>query len=314
MAMFTVVLGRRPGGRRWSAIAFADSTVAIFAAILVFGATVGNLLMLQPLLIAERFGVLDYARIFSRSQFITMFGTAGGPLLLGWLYDNAGGYHTSYLVAARRARSSGRSSCWRTSGPADGYRRSDGDASLTGPQRRPGRRGGSQAAAWPIAPVRFPDGAKTAADAAAAIGVDVGQIVKSLIFAVDGEVVLAYVSGANQLDEAKLAAAAGGARAAASTPTPCARRPASRSAACRRSATRTTLRVFVDPDLLAYDEVWAAAGTWHDVFAIAPADLVRASGGDRRATRREESLGAPFGTVRRAGREAALGTRAGRRR
>ena len=39
------------------------------------------------------------------------------------------------------------------------------------------------------------------------------------------------------------------------------------------------LEVFVDPDLLQYDEVWAAAGTWHDVFAISPADLVRASGG-----------------------------------
>src|SRR5918996_5320256 len=61
-----------------------------------------------------------------------------------------------------------------------------------------------------IEPRRFPDGTKTAADAAAAIGVEVGQIVKSLIFAVDGEVVLAYVSGANQLDEARLAAAAGG--------------------------------------------------------------------------------------------------------
>ena len=61
---------------------------------------IGNILMLQPLLIAERFGVLDYPRIFSRAQFITMLGTAGGPLLLGWLYDNAGGYRTSYLVAA----------------------------------------------------------------------------------------------------------------------------------------------------------------------------------------------------------------------
>jgi prolyl-tRNA editing enzyme YbaK/EbsC (Cys-tRNA(Pro) deacylase) len=36
--------------------------------------------------------------------------------------------------------------------------------------------------------------------------------------------------------------------------------------------------VFVDPDLLQYDEVWAAAGTWNDVFPIAPTDLVRASG------------------------------------
>jgi prolyl-tRNA editing enzyme YbaK/EbsC (Cys-tRNA(Pro) deacylase) len=39
------------------------------------------------------------------------------------------------------------------------------------------------------------------------------------------------------------------------------------------------LRVFVDPDLLQYDEVWAAAGTWNDVFRITPNDLVRASGG-----------------------------------
>jgi len=37
------------------------------------------------------------------------------------------------------------------------------------------------------------------------------------------------------------------------------------------------LRVFVDPDLLQYDEVWAAAGTWNDVFPIAPNDLVRVS-------------------------------------
>jgi prolyl-tRNA editing enzyme YbaK/EbsC (Cys-tRNA(Pro) deacylase) len=130
-----------------------------------------------------------------------------------------------------------------------------------------------------ISPRQFPDGTKTAADAAAAIGVEVGQIVKSLIFAVDGEVVLAYVSGANQLDEARLAAAAGGAR--------CSRVDADTV----RQVTGfpiggvppfghdTSLRAFVDPDLLGYDEVWAAAGTWHDVFPIAPADLVRASGG-----------------------------------
>ena len=99
MARITVVLG---GVQAFSLawLAFADSVVPLFLAILVFGATVGNILMLQPLLVAERFGVLDYPRIFSRSQFLTMFGTAGGPLLLGWLYDNAGGYRTSYLVAA----------------------------------------------------------------------------------------------------------------------------------------------------------------------------------------------------------------------
>jgi prolyl-tRNA editing enzyme YbaK/EbsC (Cys-tRNA(Pro) deacylase) len=130
-----------------------------------------------------------------------------------------------------------------------------------------------------VEPRRFPEGTKTAADAAAAIGVAVGQIVKSLIFAVDGELVLAYVSGANQLDEARLAAAAGGDR--------CSRVDADTV----RTATgfpiggvppfghATHLRVFIDPDLLQYDEVWAAAGTWNDVFAIHPRSLVDASEG-----------------------------------
>jgi prolyl-tRNA editing enzyme YbaK/EbsC (Cys-tRNA(Pro) deacylase) len=130
-----------------------------------------------------------------------------------------------------------------------------------------------------VQPVRFPDGTKTAIDAATAIGCDVGQIVKSLIFAVDGEVVLAYVSGSNQLDEAKLAIAAGGVA--------CSRVDADMV----RAATGfpiggvppfghdTELRVFVDPDLLQYDIVWAAAGTWHDVFSLTPQQLVSASGG-----------------------------------
>ena len=125
---------------------------------------------------------------------------------------------------------------------------------------------------------RFPDGTKTAQDAADAIGVAVGQIVKSLVFAVDGEIVMAYVSGANQLDEKKLAIAAGGST--------CSRVDAD----AVRAATgypiggvppfghSTKLRIFIDPDLLQYDEVWAAAGTWNDVFPIAPNDLVRASG------------------------------------
>jgi MFS family permease len=102
------------------ALAFADQTIALFAAILLFGATIGNLLMLQPLLIAERFGVLDYPRIFSRTAFISMFGVAGGPLLLGWLYDNAGGYETSYLVAA--GLSAAGSLVLASGGPASGER------------------------------------------------------------------------------------------------------------------------------------------------------------------------------------------------
>jgi len=41
----------------------------------------------------------------------------------------------------------------------------------------------------------------------------------------------------------------------------------------------TQLRVFIDPDLLQYDEVCAAAGTWNDNFGAAPADIVRVAGG-----------------------------------
>ncbi|MBL6620527.1 MAG: YbaK/EbsC family protein [Ilumatobacteraceae bacterium] len=130
-----------------------------------------------------------------------------------------------------------------------------------------------------IEPRSFPEGTRTAQEAADAIGVELGQIVKSLIFGVDGEVVLAYVSGVNRLDEKLLAAAAGGSR--------CERVDAD----AVRKATgfpiggvppfghSTQLRVFIDPDLLQFDEVWAAAGTWHDVFGIEPHKLMEASGG-----------------------------------
>jgi prolyl-tRNA editing enzyme YbaK/EbsC (Cys-tRNA(Pro) deacylase) len=137
-----------------------------------------------------------------------------------------------------------------------------------------------------VVPRSYPQGAKTARDAAEAIGVELGQIVKSLIFGVasgdqDGhlELVLAYVSGSNQLDEQKLANAAGAEQ--------CTRVDAETV----RAATGfpiggvppfghdRPLRVFIDPDLLRYDEVWAAAGTWNDVFGIAPDRLADASGG-----------------------------------
>lgn len=81
-------------------LAFAEGKVVLLAGIVTLGLTIGNILMMQPLLIAERFGVRDYPRLFSRTQFYTTLGTAGGPLLLGWLRDSAGGYRTSYLIAA----------------------------------------------------------------------------------------------------------------------------------------------------------------------------------------------------------------------
>ena len=49
--------------------------------------------------------------------------------------------------------------------------------------------------------------------------------------------------------------------------------------ACLPLVTAHKLRVFVDPDLVQYDEVWAAAGTWNDNFGAAPAEIVRVAGG-----------------------------------
>lgn len=125
----------------------------------------------------------------------------------------------------------------------------------------------------------FPEGTKTADDAARAIGVEVGQIVKSLVFLVDGRPTMALVAGDNRLDQGRLAAAAGGTRV---------ERP---DADVVRQATGFPiggvppighdLPVFVDEGLFRFNEVWAAAGTWTDVFAVSPAELLRATGGRR---------------------------------
>lgn len=125
----------------------------------------------------------------------------------------------------------------------------------------------------------FPEGTRTAEDAARAIGVEVGQIVKSLVFTLDGRVVMALVSGRNRLDGDRLAAALGGTEVGRA------------DAAGVREATGcaiggvppfghpTELPTAVDEDLLDHHEVWAAAGTPREVFAISPAALVRLTGG-----------------------------------
>jgi MFS family permease len=67
----------------------------------LFGITVGNLLMLQPLLIAHAFGVKDYAKIFSVSNLMSSWGTAAGPAILGVAYvANQDLYSIPYLIAS----------------------------------------------------------------------------------------------------------------------------------------------------------------------------------------------------------------------
>jgi prolyl-tRNA editing enzyme YbaK/EbsC (Cys-tRNA(Pro) deacylase) len=128
-----------------------------------------------------------------------------------------------------------------------------------------------------LAVKEFPAGTRTAADAALAVGCDVGQIVKSLVFVAGGRPVVALVSGANRLDEKLLAAVAGEPVLKADAET-------------ARSATgysiggvppfghATEVPVFMDRDLLGYDVVWAAAGRPDSVFQIAPDRLRDLSG------------------------------------
>jgi MFS family permease len=80
-------------------LAVLDGAAAILVTTIGFGLTVGNLLMLHPLLLAERFGVRDYGRIYSRSQLAATLGVAGGPLFIGALYDVVDGYGIAFAVA-----------------------------------------------------------------------------------------------------------------------------------------------------------------------------------------------------------------------
>jgi Cys-tRNA(Pro) deacylase len=126
----------------------------------------------------------------------------------------------------------------------------------------------------------FPEGTRTADEAARAIGCTVAQIVKSLVFLADGSPVLCLVSGLNRLDTTRLAGATGAAKISRA------------DADAVREATGyavggvppfghvTKLPVYCDRDLLDFEIVWAAAGTPTAVFAADPRRLVEVTGAE----------------------------------
>lgn len=126
----------------------------------------------------------------------------------------------------------------------------------------------------------FPEGTRTAADAARAVSCEIGQIVKSLVFMADGEPILALTSGSNRADPSRLAALLGANKVR--------RASADEARAATGYAIGGTppfghprrLRVLVDRDLLAWEVLWAAAGTPDSVFPIGPDQLLAASGGE----------------------------------
>ncbi len=128
--------------------------------------------------------------------------------------------------------------------------------------------------------IELPASTRTAQEAAQAIGVEVGQIVKSLIFKAkrSGRPILVIASGTNRVNEKTIEALI--------------QEPLGKADAdFVRQRTgfviggvpplghSEPLEAFVDEDLLKYDEVWAAAGTPHAVFRLNPADLERMTGG-----------------------------------
>jgi prolyl-tRNA editing enzyme YbaK/EbsC (Cys-tRNA(Pro) deacylase) len=126
---------------------------------------------------------------------------------------------------------------------------------------------------------RFPQGTKTAQDAARAIGCDVAQIVKSLVFVADGEPFLALTSGRNRADTDRLAAALGAATVRRASADEVREATGYAIGGTPPFGHPRRLRVLVDRDLLGYDRVWAAAGTPDGVFPLAPAELLALSEG-----------------------------------
>jgi prolyl-tRNA editing enzyme YbaK/EbsC (Cys-tRNA(Pro) deacylase) len=125
---------------------------------------------------------------------------------------------------------------------------------------------------------RFPEGTRTAEDAARAVGCSLGQIVKSLVFIAAGRPVVALVSGANRLDTVRLGTLAG---------EPVVKADAEATRAATGYAIggvppfghAQPLSIYVDRDLLGYAVIWAAAGRPDSVFALTPARLLEISGG-----------------------------------
>jgi prolyl-tRNA editing enzyme YbaK/EbsC (Cys-tRNA(Pro) deacylase) len=132
----------------------------------------------------------------------------------------------------------------------------------------------------PCEVVELPDSTRTAPEAARAVGCEVGQIVKSLVFRgrASRQPVLVLASGANRVDEKRLGELLG--------------EPIERAdAEYVRQSTGfaiggvppvghdTPLRTYIDQDLLRYQTVWAAAGTPNAVFSVAAADLQSLTGG-----------------------------------
>lgn len=126
----------------------------------------------------------------------------------------------------------------------------------------------------------FPEGTKTAVDAAEAIGCDVAQIASSIVLVADGEVVVSVTSGANRVDVAKVAEAVGAESARMAEADEVKEATGWSIGGVPPICHERSLPVVVDETLTGFETVWAAAGTPKAVFAVSPEKLVELSGAE----------------------------------
>ncbi|MBQ0829451.1 YbaK/EbsC family protein [Streptomyces tagetis] len=125
---------------------------------------------------------------------------------------------------------------------------------------------------------RFPDSTRTAAEAAAAIGCELSQICKSLIFAADGVPVLVLMDGASRVDLDRVREELGAGKVTRAKADLVRETTGYAIGGVPPFGHRSRTRVLADRSLLAHDVVWAAAGDPHTVFPMEPKELITAAG------------------------------------
>lgn len=125
---------------------------------------------------------------------------------------------------------------------------------------------------------RFPEATRTAAEAAAAIGCELSQICKSLIFAADGVPVLVLMDGASRVDVDRVREELGAEQVGRARADVVRETTGYAIGGVPPFGHRTRTRVLADRSLLGHETVWAAAGTPYSVFPMAPQDLVGHAG------------------------------------
>ena len=137
-----------------------------------------------------------------------------------------------------------------------------------------------QAMGFALQVVELPDSTRTAAEAAQAVGCQVGQIVKSLVFKAkrSQRPVLVVASGANRVNEKAIEALIGEPLGRADADF-VRQRTGFAIGGVPPVGHSERLETFIDEDLLQHAEIWAAAGTPNAVFRLTPGDLVQMTGG-----------------------------------